>query len=55
MLLYIQNQLKEIQNDFLNEMKNHRKMMPKGKERMDFLENKAKEYISKWRKSDEAK
>lgn len=53
--IYFENLIPNNISSFLNEMKNHRKMMPKGKERMDFLENKAKDYISKWRKSDEAK
>ena len=36
--------------DFLTNMKNYRKTMPKGKKRMEFLDNKAKEYIQKWNK-----
>lgn len=39
--------------EFLVEMKNYRKTIPKGKERMEFLDNKAKEYINTWRKNDE--
>jgi hypothetical protein len=30
-------------------MKNYRKTMPKGKERMDFLDKKAKEYIENFK------
>lgn len=37
-------------NDFLLEMKEYRKTIPKGMERMKFLEEKAKDYISSWRK-----
>jgi precorrin-2 dehydrogenase/sirohydrochlorin ferrochelatase len=36
-------------NDFLLEMKEYRKTMPKGMERMKFLEKKAKDYISTWK------
>lgn len=32
--------------DFLSQMKEYRKTMPKGKERMQFLDKKAQEYIS---------
>lgn len=39
--------------EFLQEMKQHRKTMPKGKERMRFLDNKAKEFIQSWRKNHE--
>lgn len=35
--------------DFLIEMKEYRNSMPKGKERMKFLEEKAKEYIKTWK------
>ena len=35
--------------DFLIEMKGYRKTMPKGKERMQFLDKKTKEYISTWK------
>lgn len=35
--------------DFLKQMKEYRKTMPKGKERMKFLDNKAKEYITNWK------
>jgi precorrin-2 dehydrogenase / sirohydrochlorin ferrochelatase len=36
-------------NNFLLEMKEYRKTMPKGIERMNFLEKKAKDYIRSWR------
>ncbi|MFA7084781.1 MAG: bifunctional precorrin-2 dehydrogenase/sirohydrochlorin ferrochelatase [Arcobacteraceae bacterium] len=41
--------------EFLQQMKEHRKTMPKGKQRMEFLENKAKEYIQNWSQCDELK
>jgi precorrin-2 dehydrogenase/sirohydrochlorin ferrochelatase len=34
---------------FLEEMKDYRKTMPKGKERMHFLDEKAKKYIENWK------
>lgn len=41
--------------DFLEQMKNYRKTLPKGKERMQFLDNKAKEYIQSWGQTHESK
>lgn len=41
--------------EFLHEMKEFRKTLPKGKERMEFLDKKAKEYINSWSSSDEQK
>lgn len=35
--------------DFLNQMREYRQTMPKGKERMKFLDEKAKDYISNWK------
>lgn len=35
--------------DFLKQMKEYRKTMPKGKERMKFLDKKAQEYVSTWK------
>ncbi len=35
--------------DFLEQMKDYRKTMPKGKERMQFLDEKAKKYIENWK------
>ncbi len=37
--------------DFLNEMKTLRTTMPKGKNRMMFLDKKAKNYINTWKKN----
>ena len=36
-------------SDFLNEMKGYRNTMPKGKERMEFLDKKAKDYIKNFK------
>jgi precorrin-2 dehydrogenase/sirohydrochlorin ferrochelatase len=38
---------------FLIEMRGYRKIMPKGKERMDFLDNKAQEYMKTWRQNND--
>jgi precorrin-2 dehydrogenase/sirohydrochlorin ferrochelatase len=46
--IYIQNLLPKNLNDFLQEMREYRKTLPKGKERMKLLEEKAKNYIKKW-------
>ncbi len=35
--------------EFLKQMKEYRKTMPKGKDRMKFLDNEAKKYISNWK------
>ncbi len=35
--------------DFLKQMKNYRKSMPKGKNRMQFLDKKAEKYIQTWK------
>jgi precorrin-2 dehydrogenase/sirohydrochlorin ferrochelatase len=43
--IFLQNLIPNSIGDFLKEMKNYRKTMPKGKERMQFLDQKAKEYI----------
>ncbi|RXJ57608.1 precorrin-2 dehydrogenase/sirohydrochlorin ferrochelatase family protein [Candidatus Marinarcus aquaticus] len=40
---------------FLEQMKHYRKTMPKGKERMQFLDKKAQEYIQTWGKKHEEK
>jgi len=53
--IYLENLIPDSISGFLKEMKNYRKTMPKGKKRMEFLDTKAREYISKWRKSDESK
>ena len=39
--------------EFLAQMKNYRKTMPKGKQRMEFLDNKAKIYINTFRNKNE--
>jgi len=48
--IYLQKLIPDSIGDFLKQMKEYRKTMPKGKERMKFLDNKAQEYISKWEK-----
>lgn len=40
-------------DNFLKEVKSLRVTMPKGKERMQFLDKKAKDYIDSWEKIDE--
>lgn len=45
---FLQKMIPDSIGDFLKQMKEYRKTMPKGKERMEFLDNKAKEYISTW-------
>jgi precorrin-2 dehydrogenase / sirohydrochlorin ferrochelatase len=45
---YLQNLIPDSIGSFLKEMKSYRKTMPKGKERMEFLDNKAKQYMSTW-------
>ena len=47
---YLQNLIPDSVGDFLKEMKNYRKTMPKGKERMKFLDYKAEEYLKTWKK-----
>jgi len=42
---YFQKLIPNSIGDFLKTMKNYRKTMPKGKERMNFLDKKAQEYI----------
>jgi len=49
--LYLKNIIPENISDFLSEMKSLRKSLPKGKERMKMLDEKAKNYINKWRNS----
>jgi len=46
--IYLQNLIPDSIGDFLKKMKNYRKTMPKGKERMEFLDKKAEQYISTW-------
>jgi len=47
---YLQNMIPNTISEFLQEMKALRKSLPKGKERMKMLDEKAKKYIEKWRK-----
>ena len=46
--IYLEKLIPNSIGGFLKEMKNYRKTMPKGKERMQFLEKKARDYILKW-------
>ncbi len=46
---YLEQLIPESVSTFLEEMKALRSTMPKGKERMQFLDKKAKEYIEKWK------
>ena len=46
--IYLQNLIPDGISEFLKEMKNLRKTLPKGKERMKMLDEKAKNYINNW-------
>ncbi|WP_321779500.1 bifunctional precorrin-2 dehydrogenase/sirohydrochlorin ferrochelatase [Sulfurimonas sp.] len=46
--IYLQNLIPDSIGDFLKEMKNLRKTLPKGKDRMKMLDEKAKNYIQNW-------
>jgi len=46
--IYLQNLIPDGIGEFLLEMKNLRKTLPKGKERMKMLDEKAKKYIQSW-------
>lgn len=46
--IYLEKLIPNSVVDFLKVMKEYRKTMPKGKERMKFLDEKAKEYIKTW-------
>ncbi len=48
--IYISKLIPSNIGEFLKQMKNFRKTMPKGGDRMKFLDNKAKEYINSWKK-----
>ncbi len=48
--IYLQNLIPKNLNEFLQEMREYRKTLPKGKERMKMLEEKAKQYIEGWKK-----
>ncbi|PHS59207.1 MAG: siroheme synthase [Sulfurimonas sp.] len=45
---YLQKLIPDGISEFLAEMKNLRRSLPKGKERMQMLDKKAKDYIDKW-------
>jgi len=47
---YLQSMIPSTISEFLQEMKALRKSLPKGKERMRMLDEKAKNYIEKWSK-----
>lgn len=47
---YLQNLIPESIGEFLKEMRTLRKSLPKGKERMRMLDEKAKKYIENWSK-----
>jgi len=47
--VYLQNLIPSSISDFLKEMKNLRKTLPKGKKRMKMLDEKAKNYIKTWK------
>ena len=47
---YLQELIPESINGFLQEMRELRKCLPKGKERMKMLDEKAKKYIESWSK-----
>lgn len=48
--MYLQKLIPDSIGEFLKTMKGYRKTMPKGKERMEFLDKKAQDYISQWSK-----
>ena len=48
--IYLQKLIPENIDGFLQEMRTYRKSLPKGKERMKLLEEKAKQYIRGWDK-----
>ncbi len=46
---YLQNLIPDSIGEFLKELKGYRSTMPKGKDRMEFLDKKAQEYIGSWK------
>ena len=48
--IYLQEQIPDSIISFLQEMKELRKTLPKGKERMKMLDEKAKKFIQSWRR-----
>lgn len=53
--IFLSQLIPESIGTFLEQMKRYRKTMPKGKERMQFLDKKAQEYIQTWGKKHEEK
>lgn len=49
--IYLEKMIPSSIVDFLKQMKSYRKTMPKGKERMDFLDKKAENYIKTWKEN----
>lgn len=47
--IYLSELIPDSMVEFLQEMREYRKTMPKGIERMRFLEQKAKDYINSWK------
>ncbi|WP_419770533.1 MAG: precorrin-2 dehydrogenase/sirohydrochlorin ferrochelatase family protein [Candidatus Marinarcus sp.] len=48
--IYFSKLIPDSMIEFLLQMKQYRKTMPKGKERMQFLDKKAQDYIQNWQK-----
>ncbi|MEA2090851.1 MAG: bifunctional precorrin-2 dehydrogenase/sirohydrochlorin ferrochelatase [Campylobacterota bacterium] len=48
--MYLQNSIPDDIGEFLKEMKDLRKTLPKGKERMKMLDKRAQDYIESWSK-----
>ena len=48
--IYLKNLIPDGINEFLKQMRKLRKTIPKGKNRMKFLDKKAKDYIDSWSK-----
>ena len=48
---YLQKLIPDSIGSFLKQMKDYRKTMPKGKQRMEFLDKKAQDYINTWEKN----
>lgn len=48
--IYLEKVIPDSIVDFLNKMKEYRKTMPKGRDRMMFLDKKAKDYVDSWDK-----
>ena len=48
--IYLQKMIPDSIVEFLQEMKNLRKTLPKGKERMKMLDAKARKFVESWSK-----